>query len=401
VTLEIPELRDIKDADFKERSSVKYKRSHAFAQAELLLERMLRQPKVDEDLGDYLRQIDEAHEQELEERRGHLFDAKPLVDLVRARKMPRRREIEDALAESITLFRWADPPAKDGTVLGGLAGDLDTCLAYPDFIARYSYLGSQSTWHEWRIREKRSALRFTNSLVVRTHLYLIASQVLDAPYRPDLLRGPICTKFFAGKIDRPGIGERMVRFAELNEQRRTTETGEVFGIREVLVVPLLLAQVMRSARRARDLISEIRSLRDSDGAKKFRDHVAALKEAKDQGRVETLARAIQQYADMLSPNTDLSDMGQIAIKLGTSIGKVTMHATSGNLLALTSDIGTSSFGVARTLGRQWRGRKTALIARSVRSSRKLEGLQPSVKRLFGHGLSDADLDLLRRVNFPV
>lgn len=404
VALEVPELHDIQDLGFEERHKIDEQRKAAFKTATNLLIRSLSRRRVGEDLGNYLEQIDEAHRRQFDERQNRIIDPRPLHKLKRPWRLRNISEVREAVSEAFVPLSWLGGgwgPTHDGTPLGTIGGDYDSATAWRAFVERYSNAGSQSPWHEASRLQLGSALQFTDSLLVRTHLYLIASEVLDAPYRPDLLRSPICMKFFADKITPPDTAERLLQLATEGERRRVDQAGDVFAIRQVLVVPLLLSRVMKAARRPRDLISEIRDLRASRPATKFRDHVSELREAADRGSGETLIKAMQQYAEALGGDTrDLAEVGQVAIKIGASVGKLAFLPNPGSVLSLTSDVGTGSFTISRMVGRSWRARKTALISQSVRSSRESEGLQPALKRLFGRELPDADMQILRAINFP-
>jgi hypothetical protein len=83
----------------------------------------------------------------------------------------------------------------DRTELRELAAAGSTESAWAGFVERNVGM-TDSPWRFAQMSRETYRTEFTSALVTRTNFYLLASEVLAAPYRPDVLRAPICWKFF-------------------------------------------------------------------------------------------------------------------------------------------------------------------------------------------------------------
>ena len=138
-------------------------------------------------------------------------------------------------------------PSQDGTELGQLTGDYDSVRAWDRFVENYTTLGSSSAWHAGDSIRAQERHRFSNALLVRTHLYLIASEVFGVPYRPDLIKGPICWKFFEkGSFLDFAAEERFVDAAERMVHEQARSINEFLGRAAFVEIPLSCLECCRS-----------------------------------------------------------------------------------------------------------------------------------------------------------
>jgi hypothetical protein len=83
-----------------------------------------------------------------------------------------------------------------------------------DFVERHRV--SQNSIGYWAKNRRETYLtELTPARLMWTRLYLLASEVFATPYRPDVLRAPICRKFFdRGPFTDLSIDERMADLAD-------------------------------------------------------------------------------------------------------------------------------------------------------------------------------------------
>ncbi len=102
----------------------------------------------------------------------------------------------------------------DHTELREVAAAGSTATVLSGFIERLN-IPKDSFWAYAQHSRSTYLTEFTPALLMRTRFYLLASEVFAAPYRPDVLRAPICWKFFdRGPFANLTIDERMVDLAD-------------------------------------------------------------------------------------------------------------------------------------------------------------------------------------------
>jgi hypothetical protein len=398
IEIEFPRLSGLSSLSSEELRRVRLQdsRYNGIDEAERHLRRILETKYSDDDgMADYLDTLEKVHARQLAE----LAERK-------AKKEPLKRFMNRHFS-TISFFMygfdtpWGPiPPNDDGTEVGTICGDTDICGAWEGFVERYTNAGSSSTWHAGKGARQSFSYKFTPALLIRTHLYLLASEVLGAPYRPDILRAPICWKFFAlGSFAEYGMEERFVDAAERLGQEQVRGINEFLGRPAFASLPLFLAGVFARSGRAGDIIEQAVSIRTSKPAVRFREHLAQLNAAEAAGDFESIAKEINRYSIML--NKAYGDAGgppDVIWSLGASAAKAIAGPSPMTLFGLGADAGKGAVvasGIARSW---WYRRKMALIAKTIQQAKKAGAMQPQLRRLFGVELDVGELDFIERVS---
>ena len=285
-------------------------------------------------------------------------------------------------------------------MIGTICGDTDICGAWEGFVERYTNAWDLSTWHADKEARASYRYRFTPALLIRTHLYLLASEVLGAPYRPDILRAPICWKFFAlGSFAEYGIEERFVDAAERLAQEQVRGVNEFLGRPAFTSLPLFLARVFASSARAGDIIEQAMSIRTSKPAARFREQLAKLNVTETAGDFESITKEINRYSLML--NKAYGSAGgppDVIWSLGASAATAIAAPSPMTVIGLGADAGKSAVVASGMARSWWYRRKMALIAKTIQQAKKAGAMQPQLRRLFGAELDVAELNFIERVS---
>ena len=153
---------------------------------------------------------------------------------------------------------------------------------------------------------------------------------------------------------------------------------------------------MRDSHKPVDVIRNTLEIRESNAAQRFRQTMRQLREGVEAGKINDVCKELDQYAEVLARSFGSpEDHGDVLWSLAASVGKAAVLPTPAGPRI---DSG-AKFGAAggKRLFAWWRGRKFALISKTLRAARKADSLQAEVKRLFNWQLSGDDLAVLREL----
>ncbi len=169
-------------------------------------------PKDADDLGAYLDYLRSVHRDAISVRERSWIDER-LGARPRAGKMLDQRPLGEAIRAATSRHSQHDALATY-TSAGSIFPEVKTPRSYGQ-VSPYA----EAAAFEFLFRRRYD--EFARRLVQRAHFYLMASEVLDAPYKSDALRWPICWQRFGGE-DWRGVaaGDRAVQLVEEWEAAR-------------------------------------------------------------------------------------------------------------------------------------------------------------------------------------
>ncbi len=303
-------------------------------------------------------------------------------------------------AYDITVGRVFDdmfpPRAPDRTDLASMTDE----RIWEDWVRRYSSQANTSWWADQEMYRRMYEDEFKHRLLLRTHFYLVASEVLGAPYRPDVVRAPICWKFFdRGSYAEPGLDERLVDLAEKGSRARATNANEFLGRPVFTVLPLFLTRVLADSKNRTDLISATLEIRDSAAATRFRKTLTGIARAEADGDIFSLLADAHRYSDLLRRQFGGADRGgsEVLWAVAGDGVKAALDPSSASLVSLSGSLGRGAVGAPAIVRRWWFRRKMALIAKTIDAAKRAKAMQPELSRLFGAPLRDHDVQFLERV----
>jgi len=269
-----------------------------------------------------------------------------------------------------------------------------------NIMERYTNAAKSSSWQEsamWRHHNRRY---FVPRLLIRTHFYLLASDVLGMPYRPDGLRAPICWKFFSGgSFQRYGLDECFIDAAERVTQDHVESINRFLKREAFVLVPFFLTRVLAQAATPDDIISITLEIRESAAARRLRQYTAELQAADDAGDIAHLAREITKYGSMLRGESGVHDGGGIdaALSLLASGADMALSPTPANLLSNAWKIFSGARQRQQQRASWWYRRKTALISKTLRADLASQSLPHLITRVFGTEMAHDELSFLSTV----
>ncbi len=362
--------------------------------------RTLVSPTPDQELAAYLTELRKTHDAQLA---GVKDQARSRVNRFLKRRAPGLHNLTygwgEMMSELGQMIIGPDQPASDGTVLGTLGADDDAAEAHITFVERYSRLAGTSSWEHRKQARMRELHQFDKSMIVRAHLYIMASEVLGAPYRPDLFRVPVCWKFFRkGSFAEISLEERMVDAAERMTSAQIVSLNDFYGRPAFAALPLFLGRVLRESAKAEDVMAVTQSLRLSDHARRFRAHLASLHEAEEAGEVRQLIGEVTRYGALLKREFgDRQGATEVVWSLVKTASEAAVTGSPASVAKLGVEAGQRAFAAPGLVRSWWYRRKVALIATTLRQARKARALQPETRRLFGAELAQDELELLQRI----
>jgi hypothetical protein len=236
---------------------------------------------------------------------------------------------------------------------------------------------------------------FWEAVVIRAHLYLIASALFGAPYKADSLRWPICWKFFgAGDLSQIAVDENYVHLAEEFERKRIESFNEFVGRPAVLArLPLFLRTVLARSTGPDEIVEQTLAIRNSRTATRFRQHMRKLKTSLSGGEIAPVLRGIAELGAALSKEygVDRSEVVWSLLSAGAQVAADGVTPAAGVDLARQAAIG------AKGLAAWQRQRKFALISKALNQTEQAKTLEHEVIRVFGTGLEAWDLEMLDRL----
>jgi hypothetical protein len=362
--------------------------------------------KRDSDMGDYLSLLDQTHKAQRAAMEAAKMEAAnaPLDLSGAAGWLGGLALIALGVAEQVITGRGLghgyggneEEPLPDGTPIAAAVTADKHMLEVPEAWAEvYTEVGNKSPWAEGYWDRVTSRTKFTPGLITRAHFYILASEVLGAPYRPDVLRAPICWKFFQrGSFADFALEERFVDAAERLARERVASVNDFLGRAAFATLPLFVARVLNDSRSRSDIIPRTLEIRNSAEAQRFREHISTLYHAEDAGNFDAVLKEITRYSGLLRRRFgDRSASGDVIWSFAATAGKAAVQPTP----AAAIDLGASGVAAAGALRQWWYGRKMALIAKTLKEARKARALQPELQRLFGANLHEDDLLFLDRV----
>jgi hypothetical protein len=393
VEMEFPKLRRIGRRSGKSLRKSDSSLHDAIEQIEKLLELQKYDANDDTTMADYLTLLNQTHAKQ-----AALAEVQPQAGWQRAGRPAHHR----GNVEFDQLMRRPPSPQHDGTQLGLLTADSDIRDAGEDFFNRYSKMaqGLGSFWSaDWRERATARS-KFTPAMLIRTHFYLLASEVLHAPYRPDVLRAPICWKFFGdGALAEYTLEERFVDAAERLTRERVTSINDFLGRPVFAALPVFLASVLHAIKEPNEIIPVALQIRDSAPARRFREHMAQLNRAKADGDIEEIAHELSRYSELLRREFGGQDISSgVVWSLAASAAKTAAGPTPGAVVDLAANLGKGAITAVTVARRWWYRRKMSLIAKTLRQARSARSQQAELRRIFGAEMHADDVVFLDRLN---
>jgi hypothetical protein len=326
-------------------------------------------------------------------------EARDAVDEVLLRSYPQDNGVNSYLAELEAFFLGLNKmPRRQLDERGLIAAD--GMEQAGDEIMR-SYAAVPSMWtltHGYENREKYS--KFTPGLLLRTHFYLMVSDVLGMPYRPDALRTPICWKFFGrGSFADFGTDERFVDAAERMTQERVRSVNDFLGRDAFVIVPFFLASVLAKAQSVADIVPISLDIRASAPASRFRKYVAKLQEVEAGADITTLSRELLKYAEFLRAEFGAASQWSpdSALSLLSSGVTTALAPTPDRFVSLAANLSKSATGAQKASKRWWYRRKLALISKTIRTAGKAQALTNQVERLFQKKVSKDEVAFFQTI----
>ena len=257
------------------------------------------------------------------------------------------------------------------------------------------WLWDQSPFQERLMMQRLSERSFWEGVVIRAHLYLIASSLFGAPYKADSLRWPICWKFFgAGDLSQIAVDENYVRLAEDFERKRIESVNEVVGRPAVLArLPLFLRTVLARSAGPGDIVEQTLTIRNSRAATRFREHMRELTTRLSGGEIGPILRGVAVLGAALSKEYGV-DRNEVVWSLLSAGAKV---ASEGVAPAAGVELAQQAAKGAKGLAAWQRQRKFALISKTLRQAEQAKTLENQVIQVFGTGLGAWDLEILDRL----
>jgi hypothetical protein len=299
------------------------------------------------------------------------------------RPMPAaRRMLEYALARF-----WTAPNELDQFLEGS-----EVFSAYGS-VHHYGDPSGGSPFAAWELAERPTYVSFEGGIILRAAFYLIAARLLNAPYKADFLRWPICWRYFYDSSPRElAVEDRLFALAAQYEDRRVNsvlspllKTGAV-----LLLMPLLLRSVLRDARSPDDVMKIAAQIRATSAAERFRTACKTLSSHVTNGEIESAVQDMLSAAHALGRETGTASREVLyALVSVPEVGfdgmpKVTL---SGEALA---KIGTEVFD-------WWKSRRFAFVSKVIGQARQAKHLDQEIRRIFGTALSEHELRLLDRL----
>jgi hypothetical protein len=290
---------------------------------------------------------------------------------------------------------WAFP-FLDGTPLGRLGSEPSISNAWEEFMRTYTSVSGYSPWEYHQTLARSDRQKFRPSLLARAHFYLLASEVMDAPYRPDGFRAPICWKFFGrGSFADLAVDEAFVRAAEKAQHEEVDSVNRLLQRRAFVALPFFLARVLRESRQAADVMRVTREIRESRDARRFRELAAQLRRDEEAGNVRAIAREMQAVSAVLRKEFGPSERSfDVLWTLAGSGGKAAIAQDPASVFDLGIKTGTAATKGLAGIGAWWRNRKLALISNTVKQAKRARDMQTELRRLFGGSLSNRELEVL-------
>jgi len=386
--LEYPDFATMKDVlAATDRADRYYSDGIAFRAAGAVDKILLRKYRDDDEMSAYLQSL------------GHFYAFR-----VDTRTMYREaRDLRNTAIGKKILRR--DAPVKRPVRLKSYPRDMllasgEMQKAGDEIINSYTGASGRSLWEEEKMWHYYNRRDFVPRLLIRTHFYLLASDVLRIPYRPDALRAPICWKFFSGgSFEQFGIDERFVDAAERVARDQVDSVNQFLKRDAFVLVPFFLARVLAEAASPGEIIPIVLEIRQSAAARRFRQYMAELRASDDAGDIANLAREISKYGGMLRRESEAHDGGGIeaALSLLTSGIDMALSPTPTNLVGYARDAVVGAMERRKRGTSWWYRRKTALISRTLRVSLANQSLPRQVERVFGSAMAPDELSFLRTV----
>lgn len=256
-------------------------------------------------------------------------------------------------------------------------------------------LWDRSPFQEDLTRQQFSERSFWEGVVIRAHLYLIASSLFGAPYKADSLRWPICWKFFgAGDLSQIAVDENYVRLAEDFERKRIESFNEFVGRPAILArLPLFLRTVLARSAGPGDIVEQTLTIRNSKAATRFREHMRELTTSLSDGEIAPVLRGVAVLGAALSKEygVDRNEVIWSLLSAGTKM------AAEGVTPAAGVDLAQQAAKGVKGLAAWQRQRKFALISKALHQTEQAKTLEQQVIQVFGTGLKAWDLELLDRL----
>ena len=273
----------------------------------------------------------------------------------------------------------------------------DAFMTAPEVQIGYASLPayeSPGLWDQSPFQERLFELRlgqrsFWEGVVMRAHLYLVASALFDAPYKADSLRWPICWKFFgAGDLSQIAVDENYVRLAEDFERKRIDSFNDFVGRPAVLArLPLFLRTVLARSASPGDIVEETLTIRNSRPATRFREHMRELTTGLSDGEIGPVLRGVAALGAALSKEYGI-DRNEVVWSLLSAGAKV---AAGGVTPATGVDLAQQAAKGAKGLVAWQRQRKFALISKALHQAEQAKTLEHQVNRVFGTSLGTGRL----------
>lgn len=364
-----------------------------------LLSQMMAPVDRQQELGSYLDMLDAVHREQFQYGRGEWEQETvpelspiswPSEDGPQTSELatPRVNVTDSVKIADHTELREVAAAGSTATMLSGLAQRLN----YP----------RDSFWYSAQLSRSTYLTEFTPALLMRTRFYLLASEVFAAPYRPDVLRAPICWKFFdRGPFADLTIDERMVDLADAAARARVESANQLIGRPAFTALPLFLSRVLASSNNRTDIAMKTMQIRKSPEARRFRKVMAGLAAAQEAENVSILVRDAAQYSDLLRREYGSTSGGagstDVLWSLAADATKAALDPTGTSVASLAGSVGKTAVRAPDLVRRWLYGRRMALIGRTIRTANKAKAMQGELRRLFGAELSPGDIQFLEQV----
>jgi len=300
---------------------------------------------------------------------------------------PQRETVQERMKHFIESEAFPEQPTDEIECYVGADG---VSTAWSDFIDRFDAARHTSAWRVGVLGRSEIANRFENALVARAHLYVMASQVLGIPYRPDALKAPVCWTYFkVAPLKDMGQAERLLSMAASAAQVQVDRANEFLSKPAFVRVPLFLSTILASSASRHEIVDRTLEIRDSKEAQRFRQHMRELGQLTDAGEIDKVCRSATRFGQMLSDqySNGTGDGLNTVLSLGTSASKATLLPGAGTAIGLAGTSAKAARGIHGGISQAWYRRKVSLVSTAIGRSRKVRPLQPELRRLFGEGLN--------------
>lgn len=243
---------------------------------------------------------------------------------------------------------------------------------------------------------------FARSMFSRANLYILAGDLLDAPYRPGALRWPICWNHFSmRRTEKPVVAEAFVHLAKSLRLEQATRLEALLGSGFVShTIPLFLRVVLKECKGPDEILRKAVAIRWSNEATRFRSTTQRLTQRLEDGQFGTVLQELTDCSRALSKKFGLSESNAEWTLLSAPALSMKPHTALDQSASLSAN-GATIAKLGKSIWSWWKARRYGLIIRSADTVQSTRSLSKEVEAVFKHTIDDQDMELLEKLESSV